>query len=150
MAQAVAVLHWKAGLDANDVEFVLGSSPLSKIPPTSADMEHLDKDGLRHLSQKLDFHHRSVGMWLLDFDQCQKFEENEQGVERLKKGFYHNDSYYPRPALGTAGDTTLWLVFRAAYLQASTEITKSHMPMAFIEAVKKEGGRRQVGNSMFQ
>lgn len=26
MAQALAIMHWKAGGDANDVEFVLGSS----------------------------------------------------------------------------------------------------------------------------
>lgn len=27
MAQTLAIVHWKAGLDANDMEFVLGSSP---------------------------------------------------------------------------------------------------------------------------
>lgn len=29
MAQTLAILHWKAGVDENDVEFILASAPLS-------------------------------------------------------------------------------------------------------------------------
>ena len=73
MARTLAVLHWKAKLDANDVEFVLGSSPTAKIPPTADELEASNKEDVRCITENLDFYHRTVGMWLLDFDQCQTF-----------------------------------------------------------------------------
>jgi len=69
MARALAVMHWTAGIDANDVEFVLGSSPANN----------------------------SISIWLLDFNQCKEFEHNSQGLKQLVDGFWWNDPYYPRP-----------------------------------------------------
>ena len=69
MARALAVMHWTAGIDANDVEFVLSGSPTND----------------------------SISMWLLDFNQCKEFEHNSQGLKQLVDGFWWNDPYYPRP-----------------------------------------------------
>ncbi|KAI4247267.1 MAG: hypothetical protein L6R40_001610 [Gallowayella cf. fulva] len=44
LARALAILHWKAGLDANDVEYVLGSSPMIMTAPTANDMRQLNPE----------------------------------------------------------------------------------------------------------
>ncbi|KAL8932898.1 MAG: hypothetical protein Q9216_006622 [Gyalolechia sp. 2 TL-2023] len=150
MARALAILHWKAGVDANDVEFVLGSSLTFPCPPTAKDLRALNYDTVRFVTEGLDFHHRSVGMWILDFDQCQFFAENDEGVQQLMKGFYHNDPYYPRPSSTNQKDMALWKAFKGAYLEASALLTSTALPKAFIEAVEAEGQKRRDGGSMFQ
>ncbi|KAJ5819895.1 hypothetical protein N7474_005486 [Penicillium riverlandense] len=52
MGKAFAIMHWGAGINGDDVEFVLGTSAIGTetIPP--------------------DLQHRAVGMYLLDFGQC--------------------------------------------------------------------------------
>jgi hypothetical protein len=39
MASALAILHWEAGLDADEVEFVLGRSPAISMAPTADELE---------------------------------------------------------------------------------------------------------------
>jgi hypothetical protein len=53
MAQTLAVLHWKAGVGGNDVEFVPSGSLAGRF--------------------HIDFNHRSISMWLMDFNQCVKY-----------------------------------------------------------------------------
>ncbi|KAL8648088.1 MAG: hypothetical protein Q9210_005187 [Variospora velana] len=150
MARALAILHWKAHVDANDVEFVLGSRPTMSTPPTAAELKILNPGNIGLVTHGLDFHHRSVGFWLLDFDQCQQFNEDMAGLELLKKGFWMNDPYYPRPTSTNEKDMTLWTVFKDEYLAASAIITASGMPKAFITAVEMEGKSRRLGGSIFQ
>jgi len=116
MARALAVMHWTAGIDANDVEFVFGSSPAND---TTA---------------------QSLSIWLLDFNQCKEFEHNPQGLKQLVDGFWWNDPYYPRP-----NDKTLWKTFKDAYLEASDELSEGHMARDFIDAVEKTGAKRSGG-----
>ncbi len=52
MGKAFAIMHWGAGVNGDDVEFVLG---------TSTAQDHDEEAG---------FQHRSVGFYLLDFGQC--------------------------------------------------------------------------------
>ncbi|KAK3364192.1 hypothetical protein B0T25DRAFT_627982 [Lasiosphaeria hispida] len=54
MGEAFAIMHWGAGVDGDDVEFVLGTSALKEESQGGA----------------LDFQHRAVGFYLLDFGQC--------------------------------------------------------------------------------
>ncbi len=150
IAKALAILHWEAHIDANDVEFVLASAPMIAPRPTVQELEMLNPDTIHLATHSLNFDHTSVGIWLLDFDQCQKFEEDEAGLELLKKGFWLNDPYYPRPVSTNEKDVALWTVFKEAYLAASGSITNSGMPKAFITAVEAEGKRRRLGGSMFQ
>ncbi|KAI4192370.1 MAG: hypothetical protein LQ346_004339 [Caloplaca aetnensis] len=150
IAKALAILHWEACIDANDVEFVLASAPMIAPRPTVQELEILKPTNIDLVTHSLDFHHKSVGVWLLDFDQCQKFEENEAGMELLKKGFWMNDPYYPRPLSTNEKDMALWTHFKEAYLSASSLLTDSGMPRAFISAIEAEGKKRRLGGSMFQ
>ncbi|TIA42033.1 hypothetical protein D6C78_01334 [Aureobasidium pullulans] len=133
IAEALALMHWKAGIDANDVEFVLGSSrrtgPMFPV--------HGGETG------------QSVSIWLLDFNQCQKFEHDQAGLKRLVNGFWWNDPYYPRPDSGHKTDKALWTTFLSKYLDASALLTDSDLPKRFIEAVEEEGYRRRVKPSLF-
>ncbi|KIW27187.1 uncharacterized protein PV07_06949 [Cladophialophora immunda] len=151
MAQTLAILHWRAQIDANDVEFVLGRTPQVDGEPIAprlesrrcelADFPNIFRSAL---------HQRSMGIWLLDFDQCQPFPDSPAGVKQLQRAFYFNDPYYPRPVSKHPNDMALWETFKATYLQASASLTKSEMPGLFIEAVEEEGRRRGAGGSLFQ
>ncbi|KAF9700698.1 hypothetical protein EKO04_002061 [Ascochyta lentis] len=101
MADALALLHWGAGLDANDVEFVLA-------PPRDA------------LSST--FHSDFLGthtMWILDFDCCRSLAVDEVGMQQACAAFFRNDPYFPRPGSGGAADEALWGVFKRRFLVAS-------------------------------
>ncbi|KAK5452141.1 hypothetical protein LTS15_007205 [Exophiala xenobiotica] len=135
MSQALAVLHWKAGIDANDVEWVLGSAPKYKEMASSAQLRTVDKEGAKLFSQDLDFHQRSIGVWLIDFDQCKTFSHDKDGVKQLERGFFFNDPYYPRPHSKHEMDVALWATFRDQYLATSAGLTESEMPKLFIEAI---------------
>ncbi|KAG9531859.1 4HBT like protein, partial [Aureobasidium melanogenum] len=76
MAQSLALMHWKAGIDANDVEFVFGDSIQNST----------DRDG------------HTVSVWLLDFNQCRRFSHDQAGLKQLVDAFWWNDPYYPRPS----------------------------------------------------
>ncbi|KAH6614821.1 zinc finger protein-domain-containing protein [Boeremia exigua] len=145
MAQALAILHWRAGLDANDVEFVFGSSPEVTQLPTDNDLVGLDKDSAASLFMT-DFHHRTVSVWLLDFNLCGTFSKDASGLKKLVDGFYWNDPYYPRPSAAGSGDQELWKVFAKHYVEVSAEFVQHTMPQAFIDAVEERGKKRSVNN----
>jgi hypothetical protein len=143
MARSLAMMHWAARVDANDVEFVLGCSPAkSSVKPTDEEMDARDMDSGNEL-HRWDFMHRSVSIWLLDFNQRKPFEHNSQGLKQLVDGFWWNDPYYPIP--GSKNDEKLWNVFKNAYLEASGELGGVHMAKDFIEAVEERGTRRSGG-----
>ncbi|OQE15524.1 hypothetical protein PENFLA_c031G00161 [Penicillium flavigenum] len=78
MAEALAMLHWIAGIDANDVEFVLA-------PCNGNDGATINNVLGRH------------SMWMLDFDLCRNMTMDENGVGKAVKAFWRNDPSYPRP-----------------------------------------------------
>ena len=154
MAHSLAALHWKARVDANDVEFVLGSNPLiaRRAPVSWQQYEELGLDDCKISSPKVDLCRSSVAIWLLDYNQCKKFGEDEAGLKLLQKGFYFNDPYYPTPISDHPKDKELWEVFKSSYLYASRILTNSTMPSQFIERVESEGRRRKgavSGGSLF-
>lgn len=137
MAATLAFLHWKVALDANDVEFVLGSSPLVKPRATAAEHRQVDKDGARFLGQEFDFTRRAIGLWLLDFNQCKKFTQSQEGLKQMVNGFRWNDPYYPRPGSENTQDQSLWAHFEKVYLEASASLQGPQwMAEAFIKEVK--------------
>jgi hypothetical protein len=85
MAQTLAIVHWKAGVDDNDIEFILGSSPLTIHRPMRDELARADEWSLGEHFQgdfshrpdrwtaidpfNIDFTHRSISMWLIDFNQ---------------------------------------------------------------------------------
>ncbi|KAH8674247.1 zinc finger protein-domain-containing protein [Xylariales sp. PMI_506] len=119
MAQTLAMLHWGVGVDANDVEFVLGSAPEVTLQPLPAELEGMGPDDPRLGTAKVNFKRRRIGLWLLDFNQCSKFKHDETGLKQLVDGFWWNDPYYPRPGSKHRRDARLWNKFKDVYLAAS-------------------------------
>ncbi|KEQ91710.1 hypothetical protein AUEXF2481DRAFT_32880 [Aureobasidium subglaciale EXF-2481] len=129
IAEALALMHWSANIDANDVEFILGSSR-------------------QDLSSSQDQGH-SASIWLLDFNQCRKFNEDKAGLKLLVDGFWMNDPYYPRPSSTDKRDKVLWTLFSSKYLDASALLMDGKMPRQFIEGVEEEGYRWRERPSIF-
>ncbi|KAH8641428.1 hypothetical protein IG631_04369 [Alternaria alternata] len=147
MAKALAFLHWKAGVDANDVEFVLGSTPQVTGAPTKEDVLTADKDTAAEMFTT-DFQHRTISLWLLDFNQCKLFDHNSAGVKKLIEGFWFNDPYYPRPNATSKEDKKLWVSFAKHYIKISQELTSTPGPAMFINGVVAKDKERSSG-SMF-
>ena len=121
MAEAIAVMHWIAGIDAGDVEFVLGAPRSDATAHTVEDTSPLPDHTL----------------WMLDFDLCKRLELTESGMQEAARAFLRNDPYCPRPR------QLLWTRFRQAYLAASRTIMaqaadqeNALLPLKFIESVE--------------
>lgn len=63
MGKALAVLHWKAGVNGAGVKFVLGQVPAAQAGAASVSMDRLSKG-----SPQNDTVERRIGLWLIDFD----------------------------------------------------------------------------------
>lgn len=108
MADALAVLHWKAQVDTRDVEFVLGGVPADDKALFPASLEELQDNSTPMLqhgqwshtssnSSVIDFKGQRVCMWLLGFNRCQDMTMDESGVKQAVDAYFVNDPYYPRP-----------------------------------------------------
>lgn len=104
MAEALAVMHWDAGIDANDVEFVLAPSPASQDCQTT-EQKSIETTNVLGTN----------ALWLLDFDLCNTMPMDEGGIQQAVTAFFRNDPYYPRPQ----SSPLLWEVFREQYLLSS-------------------------------
>ncbi|KAI9155764.1 Protein of unknown function DUF3669, zinc finger protein [Paramyrothecium foliicola] len=143
MAQTLAFLHWKVGVDGNDIEFILGSSPAVLNLPRRNETRTLDKLSLARRFP-MDFAHRSLEIWLIDFNQCAYFEDDSAGLQKLVNAFVWNDPYYPRPGPNGSNDQKLWAVFRQRYLEVSQIFTKSRTPERFISKIEEQGKKGTV------
>lgn len=81
MAEALTVIYWDAGVDGNDVEFVLAPAG-----------SHLETTRIWESEVS-----GSYTMWILDIDCCNTMSMDEEGGEG------RNDPYFPRPG-GSAND----------------------------------------------
>jgi hypothetical protein len=77
MADALALMYWGAGVDLDDVEFVL-APPRSMSSPT-------------FLSEYLGEH----VMWILDFDRVKHMSMDGDGLEQACAAFFRNDPTTP-------------------------------------------------------
>ncbi|KAK7210351.1 hypothetical protein V2G26_017529 [Clonostachys chloroleuca] len=136
MAQTLAILHWKAGVDGNDIEFILGSSPESTRLPSRAEIMNADKYSLGTLF-RFDLGRRSISLWVIDFNQCSTFEDNEAGLKKIVDAFFWNDPYYPRPNSTNDRDQNLWATFSQRYLEVSRTFTDSATPGALIAQIEE-------------
>ena len=121
MADALAVLHWEAKIDADDVELVLGSAPtnLYNQVPKFAELERLPANSNVGVPPRHNFQKRSVHLWLLDFNMCSKITLDDLGVKKAVKAFYRNDPYFPRPLAENRNDKRLWELFSERYMATS-------------------------------
>ncbi|KAE9963881.1 hypothetical protein BLS_008844 [Venturia inaequalis] len=147
MAQALAIMHWQAGVDANDVEFVFGSSPKVKGLPSAKEMASSNKDDAKFKGQDLDFTHRSVSIWLLDFNQCKKISKDGKDLKAMVNGFMFNDPYYPRPGSSDKKDAKLWDTFEKEYSSASQTLGYKSCAAEFLREVKSQYKKRSQGSS---
>ena len=108
MGQAYAIMHWGAGVDGDDVEFVLGTLLLpvagGEISPTN-----LQKREMRY--------------FLLDFGQCQSVDlsKEDYSVYQAFKGAMvlgDNQSFIPHYSKSPA----LFEAFKEAYMEAGQKI----------------------------
>ncbi|KAF2837766.1 hypothetical protein M501DRAFT_994997 [Patellaria atrata CBS 101060] len=124
MADALAMLHWDKGIDANDVEFVLA-------PPT------LYTYGVPHDSDIIGKHK----VWLLDFDLCQDMSMDEAGVNQAVEAFFRNDPYYPRPYTSSTDELDpLWVVFKKQFLRTSEILLRAchtNLPGLWVDKIEK-------------
>lgn len=80
--------------------------------------------------------HRSVQLWLPDFNQVGRISFDMDGVRQCVKAFKENDPYFPRPE---RGPSDLWDGFVEAHLNAAYIVlgkdTVGTLPGMFIEGV---------------
>ncbi|KAK0260085.1 hypothetical protein LTS09_005420 [Friedmanniomyces endolithicus] len=108
MAQSLAVMHWGANIDAGDVEFVLGTAPMIKAVPTRQEILSMGPDGVKYPGKSLNFKAGSVGLWLLDFNECKEFDPTEDASWLEKAGDPREGLFLERPILPqTGGD--VWI-----------------------------------------
>ncbi|KAJ9639730.1 hypothetical protein H2204_003523 [Knufia peltigerae] len=118
MALGLAILHWEAQIDTQDVEFVIGTSTTPVLSSYHPDNRRMPPP----VSTVDDFSQREIQMWMLDFDKATQVELNEGGiVQKYFVAVTGNDPYFPHPRL----DTGLWETFRRAYLRGSQIILKT-------------------------
>ncbi|KDN67615.1 hypothetical protein CSUB01_04146 [Colletotrichum sublineola] len=148
MANTLAIVHWGAMVDGNDVEFILGSSPakVTKVSPKEA--EAMTSKQLCEATN-FEFNNRSMEMWLIDFNQCSPIKEDQAGIDKLVKAFIFNDPYFPRPNQSHSRDQELWGIFREAYLNVSHKFTERAGPDTFIARVEMEGKKQKSIDNLF-
>ena len=106
MGKAFALMHWGAGVNGDDVEFVLGT-------------EAVDGQG-----GTVDLQHRAIGFYLLDFGQCDAVELEKSDPESVYQAFKgamvtgDNQLFIPN-CLCQPG---LYSSFRDAYITAARVI----------------------------
>jgi hypothetical protein len=131
MADALAMMHWGAGVDANDFEFVLAPPRASSSSPSFS-------------SQYLGEH----VMWILDFDSVRHMSMSEAGLQQACAAFFRNDSFYPRPGGTEAADDELWKEFKARFLETGLGIlgegsSYTDLPGRLMEMIEEEGHRKR-------
>ncbi|KAH6883581.1 hypothetical protein B0T10DRAFT_410960 [Thelonectria olida] len=96
MGAALAIFHWRCGVDAAGVEFILGRGNKGNIK-----------------------------LWLMDFGECRTFISAPQDViTQLVDAVVHNEPYWPK-YINLYGLRDIWTTFRTTYLQISGYILRS-------------------------
>ncbi|KAJ5893658.1 hypothetical protein N7495_005349 [Penicillium taxi] len=166
MGHALAIMHWDAKIDADDVEFVLGCAPVntydSSTIPNYLSGQRLAEitsygtrkstfrefNGAQDATAARNLTKSHVNMWLLDFNRCHSITMNQEGVQKSVDAFFRNDPYFPRPVMKQSSDQEAWLIFRDCYLETSKgcledmETKIQELPGNFIKGVVAEQQRR--------
>ncbi|KAG5639580.1 hypothetical protein H0H81_010782 [Sphagnurus paluster] len=96
MGVMLARLHWRAGVDARDVEFVLGGG----------------FDASRGPGPGTGTGNGTAEFYVIDFNQMRYWDKSAEQLPVLVSSFRINDPYYPRPNPGEH----LYEIFKAAYI----------------------------------
>ncbi|CAD0089176.1 unnamed protein product [Aureobasidium mustum] len=152
IADTLATLHWDAEVDANDVEFVLGSRRQLEISSmrqmSSSDIAFMlynyptrRTDDAARLEPSTKLHAsapQDLQVWVLDFDCCDAITMDIEGVEKAALSAHINDPYHPKPCTAGSKDFELWETFRKRYVATGVDIINrkgldEKLPELFIE-----------------
>jgi hypothetical protein len=159
MGKALAIMHWRVGTDARDIEFVLGSAPalVEETPIPSTRLEEL-KEPISTWSEVTghNFRRRAIRLWMLDFNQCRYIKPDNDGIATAVQAFFINDPYFPRPLTANSSEQRLWKRFQQGYLEVGKKAIlismkeqrpwkgefEMDLPERFIKACVNEEQRR--------
>ncbi|PON24418.1 hypothetical protein TGAM01_v206750 [Trichoderma gamsii] len=151
IAEALAIIHWAAHVDAYDVEFVLGGEIGSAHTQQATDILSQQIPVLEEAepgySNTILLPQRTHRMWILDFNLCNRWSEKallerpEDVISQLVLAFFENDPYYPLPEMDSEVDKDLWSTFSKEYLRKANEVLMKsvyyietrHLPEYFID-----------------
>ncbi|KXH62905.1 hypothetical protein CNYM01_01973 [Colletotrichum nymphaeae SA-01] len=161
MAHALAVLHWVAKIDGNDVEFVIGSSPVAE-QAVRTDYRLADILALEPMTSTYellthnppDFGRRVTSLWMIDFDDCHDITMDDAGIDKAVKAFIETNHYCPRPNSGDDYIEAMWKDFASMYLAFSSTIMAKlgkknelgNLPAKFVERLKAKSIGSQPTN----
>lgn len=124
MADAYAFLYWIAKVDAPCVEFTLsqprrgGASVMNDVEYPGFGPVDFDKGLLNHHA-----------LWMLDFSTCQPLDLTpDTDLYPVAKSFWLALPYAPRPGKSVFDDHSLWLSFRARFVEMSCIMLASNSP----------------------
>jgi hypothetical protein len=122
MAIGLAILHWEAQIDAQDTEFVIGTSTTKLLGAKYPSHNSMP----RPETTLDDFMSRETRVWMLDYDKCAEVDFDTPDlftgvVQKYLVAVTGNDPYFPHPRL----DLDLWQRFRKMYLDASQIIIRN-------------------------
>jgi len=150
IADALAIIHWEAGIDGRDIEFIIGSAPSETTKTYTMPIKPGQSfdDALERNFQK-----RRNKLWVIDFNQCRRFPRTIEGCEDAAQAFWDNEPYYPRPDNSNPDKAQLWDCFEETYIRRSNLIlqdcrtTIRLLPSKFISRVKEIYQERHGGTS---
>lgn len=108
IGKAYATLHWGAAINGDDVEFVLGTSAI---------------EVQRAEQESPDFQHRAVGLYLLDFGQCEAVDLTQDCdvvYQAFKGAMVTGDNQLFIPHYSTS--PALFAAFKKGYIDAGNVI----------------------------
>ncbi|CDO74247.1 hypothetical protein BN946_scf184536.g2 [Trametes cinnabarina] len=127
MGEMLGRMHNVAGVDARDVEFVLGGDGSGGYTFFIIDFNQAS------LQLSVDVYEAT------DNDQVRKWSKVVDDVGDIVQPFFANDPYYPRPRPGD----DLYEAFKSAYLAQYGSQTKP-VGLAFLQAIEREQASRDA------
>lgn len=145
-AQALALMHYSANIDANGVKFRLGSRPQRTDQNTSDASRQASQSSNKPKSSNTQLAH----LWLFNFDKCNRLQSGPELMDQMVQGFISNPKpYWPRPRHDDQGtnpaDKCYWRYFSREYIKFARQFTRTVFPRKFIRAIERHYAHEDVG-----
>lgn len=143
MADAMAVLHCIAKIDAMNIEFVIGSAPSdmqsSGKPLTTSEIEELQPGhSTFEMATTKDFTRRILCLWTLNFNACKTINLDQAGAQAAVEAFMGTEAYCPRPSENPEAHK-LWDSFGQRYMSSSAKFgAQTGFSACFLNGVQAE------------
>jgi hypothetical protein len=119
MGQTLGLVHWRAGFDARDVEFIMGGASFSGVELFMIDFNQVC------------FCSRLGRIMVLMNFKMRPWNRTKEEIPQLVEAFFVNDPYYPRPRVADP----LYQAFKSGYMSAyPTE--SAELGEAFLRAIE--------------